>query len=65
VPSRPTLITIELVPTRQAPRRPKARVFLEGENQSPPALDLQEESRYEGLGAARLDGQRLIEKGFS
>jgi hypothetical protein len=46
----PTLITIEPLPTWQAPRRPKTRVFVEGENQRPPALDLQEESRYEWLG---------------
>src|ERR1035437_5429764 len=31
---------------RQAPRRPRTSVFLEGENQRPPALDPQEESRY-------------------
>ena len=32
VPSRPTLITIETVPMRHGPRRPKTSAFLEGED---------------------------------
>jgi hypothetical protein len=54
----PPFITIERVPMRQPPRRPRdSLVFLEGENQRPPVLDLQEKSRNDTLGAV-ISGTR-------